>query len=64
MIADPNHPAVAFVRQITEPVLAPIRRMLPPVQVGGGFLDLSPMVALLLLWVLERILLAVLVGLA
>ena len=37
---------------------------LPPVQVGGGLFDLSPMAALLLLWVFERVLIAVLLGLA
>ena len=64
MIVDPYHPVARFLRQITEPVLAPIRRVVPPVQAGGGFFDLSPMVALLLMWVLERILIAILLGLA
>jgi YggT family protein len=64
LLVDPYHPVVKFVRQITEPVLAPIRRVVPPVQVGGGLVDLSPMVALLVLWVLERILIALLLGLA
>ena len=63
MLMDPRHPAVVFVRRITEPVLAPIRRLVPPVHVGGGYLDLSPMVALLLLWVVERILIVILLGL-
>ena len=36
---------VAFVYSATEPILAPIRRILPPL---SGF-DLSPMVAILLL---------------
>ena len=36
---------VAFVYSATEPILAPIRRILPPV---SGF-DLSPMIAILLL---------------
>lgn len=64
MLVDPYHPVAKFVRQITEPVLAPIRRIVPPVQAGGGLFDLSPMVALLLLWVFERILIAVLLGVA
>ena len=64
MLVDPYHPVAKFIRQITEPVLAPIRRIVPPVQAGGGYLDLSPMVALLLLWVFERILIAILLGLA
>lgn len=40
----------AFLYQVTEPVLGPIRRVLPPM---GGF-DLSPMVAILLLGILTR----------
>jgi YggT family protein len=30
--------------RITEPVLGPIRRLLPPVRVGGMGLDLSPLI--------------------
>ena len=63
MLVDPYHPVARFLKQITEPVLAPIRRIVPPIQAGGGYLDLSPMVALLFLWVFERILIAVLLGL-
>jgi YggT family protein len=40
----------AFVYQATEPILAPIRRVLPPT---GGF-DWSPLVAILLLSVITR----------
>jgi len=63
MLMDPRHPVAVFMRRITEPVLAPIRRVVRPVRVGGGYLDLSPMVALLLLWVVERILISILLGL-
>ena len=38
-----------FLYTITEPVLGPVRRMLPPVGVGGMGLDLSPIIVLLLL---------------
>ena len=34
----------SFLYTITEPVLGPIRRVLPPVGVGGMGLDLSPIV--------------------
>lgn len=40
----------AFLYQVTEPILAPIRRIIPP---AGGF-DWSPMIAILLLGVLSR----------
>jgi YggT family protein len=33
-----------FLWSITEPVLAPLRSVLPPVQMGAGALDLSPIV--------------------
>jgi YggT family protein len=36
---------VAFIYQVTEPILAPIRRVLPPT----GGLDWSPLIATLLL---------------
>lgn len=43
--------------EITEPVLGPIRRIMPNL----GMLDLSPMVAIILLSVLERLLVGALV---
>ncbi|MGC9335016.1 MAG: YggT family protein [Anaerolineae bacterium] len=52
----PYHPVMRFLIQITEPLLAPIRRNLPTI---GGF-DFSPMVALLILWAVERLLRSVL----
>jgi len=46
------HPVARFLIQITEPVLAPLRRYIPPV----GGMDFTPMVALLILWFVERLL--------
>ena len=43
---------VAFIYQVTEPILAPIRRMIP----ATGGLDWSPLVAMLALAVLVRLL--------
>jgi YggT family protein len=40
---DPYHPVVQFIYNTTEPILQPIRQLLPPM---GGF-DLSPMVAMI-----------------
>jgi len=57
---DPYHPAVQFLIQITEPLLAPIRRSIPTM----GGLDFSPMVALLILWFIEQLLRTLLVSLA
>jgi YggT family protein len=43
-------PFTAFIYQVTEPVLGPIRRILPPM----GGLDWSPFIALVLLSLLLR----------
>lgn len=50
---DPTNPIVQFLYAVTEPVLAPIRRMMPQT----GMMDLSPLVAFIGLQVLERIVL-------
>ena len=49
---------IRIVYQFTEPVLEPIRRILPPM----GGLDFSPLIALLLLDVLRRLLFSILAG--
>ena len=51
--ADPRNPIVMFLRQVTEPVLAPVRRLLPPWKTGG--LDLSPLIVLLVIQFVERV---------
>jgi len=33
-----------FLNKLIEPVLRPIRRVLPPLRIGGAALDLSPLV--------------------
>jgi YggT family protein len=38
---------------ITEPVLGPIRRVLPPIGMGGMGLDLSPMIVMFVVWFLQ-----------
>ncbi len=44
---DPYNPIVRFLVLVTEPVLRPIRRLLPPTKFGG--IDLSPLIVILLL---------------
>ena len=46
---------VQFLRQVTEPVLRPLRRVLDPYQRRSGF-DFSPLVLILLLGVLRQVL--------
>ena len=40
--------------RVTEPVLGPVRRLLPPVRMGSAMLDLSPIVVLITLQVIVR----------
>jgi YggT family protein len=47
------HPVMRFIYQITEPLLGPIRRRLPPT----SGLDFSPLVLMIILWFLEQFLL-------
>ncbi len=42
---DPHNPIVVFLQRATEPVLEPLRRLVPPERVGG--IDLSPLLAML-----------------
>ena len=39
---------------VVDPVLAPLRRIIPPVRMGGAALDLSPLVLLIGLSILSR----------
>lgn len=50
---DRDSAPLRFLHELTEPVLAPLRRVLPT----AGGLDFSPVVALLLLEVVRRLLL-------
>jgi YggT family protein len=45
----PLAPIYRFLFAITEPLLAPIRRVIPPIGLGGMGLDLSPLIVLLVL---------------
>ena len=47
---DPENPVVVFLHEITEPILAPIRQFMPRM----GMLDLSPMVAIFLLYLIAK----------
>jgi YggT family protein len=44
-----DHPAIQLLRQLTEPVMAPFRKLLPPI----GGLDLSPILVFLVINVVE-----------
>ncbi|MEM7827964.1 MAG: YggT family protein [Candidatus Aenigmatarchaeota archaeon] len=43
---DPFNPIVRFLHQVTEPVLSPLRRIIPTYRIG---IDVSPLIAILLI---------------
>jgi YggT family protein len=47
---DPGNPLYVIVHEITEPILAPIRNFMPRI----GMIDLSPMVATFLLFLIAQ----------
>ncbi len=49
---DYGHPLISLIVRITDPILQPVRRILPPM----GGLDLSPIIALLLLSLVGQLL--------
>jgi YggT family protein len=53
---DPRNPIVNLIHQLTEPLLAPIRRLLPQ----SGALDFSPMIAFVVVLLAEQIVLSLL----
>ena len=48
------NPIASVIYQITEPILAPLRRILPKV----GMLDFSPMVAIFIIILVQRVFIA------
>jgi YggT family protein len=57
---DPYHPIRRTVNQIVDPILNPIRRILPQT----GMIDFSPVVAIILVQIIEFILVRILYSLA
>jgi len=58
---DPFNPIVSFIYGVTEPILAPFRRMIPGHMIG---IDLSPILALLFIWFLKLFVVNTLFGVA
>lgn len=54
----PYHPVVTFIHEVTEPVLKPLRNIIPPI----GMLDISPIAALILLRILESVIMSILLN--
>jgi YggT family protein len=53
---DPYNPIVQFLLQITEPVLDPIRKLIPPL---GGVMDISIIVAFFGIMILQYVLMSI-----
>ncbi|HYU18367.1 MAG TPA: YggT family protein [Chloroflexota bacterium] len=54
----PDNPLVILLNDITEPILAPLRRIVPRL----GMIDITPIVAILLLQVIQRVLEGVIIS--
>ncbi len=50
---DHHHPLVQFLYQVTEPILEPARKLIPPI----GMIDISPIVVFIVLGILQDALL-------
>jgi YggT family protein len=57
---NPYNPVVRLLRRLTEPVLAPVRQLLPPWKTFG--LDFSPLVVILVIQWVVPVLLRALMG--
>ncbi|MGF1617276.1 MAG: YggT family protein [Acidimicrobiia bacterium] len=54
----PDHPVArvsVFLDRIIYPVMLPLRRIVPPLRIGGGLLDLSPIVLIVAIQILIAI---------
>ena len=55
---DPYHPVRAFIDRLVEPLLAPIRRVVPLI----GMMDFSPVILIILVQFISSILVNILIG--
>ena len=51
----PSNPIVVFLNYVTEPILAPLRRVIPRI----GMADITPLVAIILLVVIAQVILLI-----
>jgi len=59
---DPRNRFVIILHRLTEPVLKPIRKIIPPSQLGG--LDISPFIMILVIIFMNNFLVGSLIGIA
>jgi YggT family protein len=53
----PYHPVRKALDTIVQPMLVPIRRIIPP----SGMFDFSPLVLMFVIWLVERLLISLLI---
>ncbi|MBZ4687017.1 MAG: YggT family protein [Clostridia bacterium] len=53
---DGDNPVIRFIYESTEPILAPIRRLMP----GHMMIDFSPLIAILILEMVEKLVIGLL----
>ena len=51
---NPRSGLVNFIYEVTEPILGPLRRAIPPL---GGTIDISPMLAFIVLQIIAQVIL-------
>ena len=54
-----DHPIVRLLYRVTDLVLSPLRRIIPPI---GGTIDISPIIALFIVEIVRRILVSLLLS--
>ncbi|QBI18126.1 YggT family protein [Egibacter rhizosphaerae] len=55
-LPDALRPVADFVYLLTDPVLRPVRGLLPPLRIGGVGLDLSPIIVFIVIsWIIQPI---------
>lgn len=58
---DPYNPIVQFLTRVTEPILHPIRKLIPTYSIG---IDLSPLIAILIIYFMKSFLVISLIQIA
>lgn len=53
---------ITFIEEVTDPYLNLFRRFLPPIGGGGFALDLSPILGIILLLILQRVVVGLIAG--
>jgi YggT family protein len=48
-------PIARFFEAVTEPVLRPVRKVVPPLRAGGAVIDLSPIIVWIVILIISRL---------